>query len=131
MEEEFYAIIKLVSGEEIFSKVCPSEESNKTILILDNPVTVEFMQLPQVGTSVLKLNPWIKFTDESMFIIDLDKVITISEVNDKKVLKLYNKFLEGSGRIEETSKRKLSKRMGYLSSVADARISLERLYNKN
>ena len=130
MEEEFYAVIKLVSGEEIFSKVCPSEENNKIILILDNPVTIEFMQLPQSGASALKLNPWIKFTDESMFIIDLDKVITISEVNDKKVLKLYDKFLTGSGKLENINKKKLSRKMGYLSSVADARISLERLYKK-
>ena len=131
MEEEFYAIIKLVSGEEIFSKVCSCEENNKLILILDNPVTVEFMQLPQMGASALKLNPWIKFTDESMFVIDFDKVITISEVNDKKILKLYNKFLHSSGAIESKTKRKLSKSMGYLSSIADARITLEKIYNKN
>lgn len=131
MEEEFYAVIKLVSGEEVFSKVCPSEENNKIILILDNPVTVEYIQLQQMSMSGLKLNPWIKFTDESMFIIDFDKIITISEVNDKKILKLYNKFLEENGKQISQNKKKLSEKMGYLSSIADARISLERIYNKN
>ena len=37
-EEEFYAAIKMVSGEEVFSKVCPCEEKDRIILILDNPV---------------------------------------------------------------------------------------------
>ena len=36
-KEEFHAVIKLVSGEEIFAKVCPCEEEDKTILILDCP----------------------------------------------------------------------------------------------
>jgi len=40
-KEEFHAVIKLVSGEEIFAKVCPCEEEDKTILILDCPVTFE------------------------------------------------------------------------------------------
>ena len=34
-KEEFYAVLKLVSGEEIFAKVSPCEEEDKTILILD------------------------------------------------------------------------------------------------
>ena len=129
MEEEFYAIIKLVSGEEVFAKVCPCEENNKTILILDNPVTIEIMQLQQVGVTALKLNPWITFSDESMFIIDFDKIITISEVNDKNMLKLYNKFL--ATRSKSINKTKLSKRMGYLSTIGDARITLEKIYNQD
>lgn len=132
MEEEFYAIIKLVSGEEVFSKVCPCEEEEKIILILDNPVTIEYMHIKQMGMTTLKLNPWIKFTDETMFIIDFDKIITISEINDKKILNIYNKFLEGSGKSTKLDKKKkLSKKMGYLSSIADARISLEKIYNKH
>lgn len=129
MEEEFYATIKLVSGEEIFSKVCPCEENDKTILILENPVTIEVMQLEHMGMTALKLNPWISFSDDSMFIINFDKVITISEVNDKNMLKMYDKFLMKNNK--KITKSKLSKRMGYLSSIADARISLERIYNKN
>ena len=129
MEEEFYATIKLISGEEIFSKVCPCEENEKTILILENPVTIEVVQMEQIGMTALKLNPWISFSDESMFIINFDKVITISEVKDKNMLKMYDKFLMKNKK--RITKSKLSKKMGYLSSIADARISLERIYNKN
>ena len=34
-EEEFLGVIKLVSGEEILSKICPCEEEDTTILILE------------------------------------------------------------------------------------------------
>ena len=40
MEKEFYASIKLVSGEEIFCLVSASEEEDRTLLVLDNPVII-------------------------------------------------------------------------------------------
>ena len=39
MEEEFYATIKLSSGEEIVSKVCYMTDEDS--LLLDNPFLVE------------------------------------------------------------------------------------------
>ena len=48
-EEQFFAVIKLVSGEEIFSQVSPCEEEDKTILILDSPVVFESVQIRQMG----------------------------------------------------------------------------------
>ena len=39
MEEEFYATIKLVSGEELVSKVCYLTEENK--VMLERPLIVE------------------------------------------------------------------------------------------
>jgi hypothetical protein len=126
MEEEFYAVIKLISGEEIFSKVCPCEEDERTLLILDNPVTIETVNLKQFGLTGVKVNPWIKFTDDSMFIINMDKVLTMSEVTDEDVLKMYNKYVKKKNK-EETS-NKPTPNMGYLSSIADARIYLEKLY---
>ena len=44
MEEEFYASIKLVSGEEVFALVSASEEEDRTLLILDNPVIISPME---------------------------------------------------------------------------------------
>jgi len=40
IEEDFYATIKLKTGEEIFAKVAASEEEEKTVLIISNPITV-------------------------------------------------------------------------------------------
>ena len=38
MEDDFYATIKFKNGEEIFAKVAVSEEENRTMLVLSNPV---------------------------------------------------------------------------------------------
>ena len=54
-KEEFHAVIKLVSGEEIFAKVCPCEEEDKTILILDCPVMFENITIRHIGVSACLL----------------------------------------------------------------------------
>ena len=40
IEEDFYATVKLKTGEEIFAKVAASEEEDRTFLLLSNPITV-------------------------------------------------------------------------------------------
>ena len=38
MEDDFYATIKFKNGEEIFAKVAVSEEEDRTMLVISNPV---------------------------------------------------------------------------------------------
>ena len=38
IEDDFYATIKLKSGEEVFARVAASEEEDRTMLILHTPV---------------------------------------------------------------------------------------------
>jgi hypothetical protein len=126
MEEDFYAVIKLISGEEIFSIVCPSEEEGRMMLILNNPVVIEVVVMKQIGMQGYKIDPWLKFADDDTFLLDLDKVLTISEVRDGETIEMYHKFL----RQQETknSKNPLTPEMGYLSSVSEARKRFEKLY---
>jgi hypothetical protein len=126
MEEDFYAIIKLISGEEILSKVCPCDEDDRVMLILDNPITMESITIRQLGISTIKVSPWLKFADDSMFIMDIEKVITMTEINDEDLIKIHQKFVRE--RNKKSNKSELTSKMGYLSSVADARITLEKLY---
>ena len=126
MEEDFYAIIKLISGEEIFSKVCPCDEDDRIMLILDDPITMESVTIRQLGISTIKVSPWIKFADDSMFIMDMEKVITMTEITDEDLIKIHQKFVRE--RSKKSNKSELTSKMGYLSSIADARISLEKLY---
>jgi hypothetical protein len=128
-EEEFYAAIKMVSGEEVFSKVCPCEEQDRTILILDNPVLMETITIRQFGMTALKVIPWMKLTDDTMFIVEMNRIITMTEVNDSSIIKVYQKYIRERNKI--SSKSQLSSNMGFISSIADARVSLEKLYKSN
>ncbi len=126
MEEDFYAVIKLVSGEEIFSIVCPSEEEGRTMLILNNPVIIEVVVMKQIGMQGYKIDPWLKFADDDTFLLDMDKVLTISEVRDEETIEMYHKFLRQQDK--KNSKNPLTPEMGYLSSVSEARKRFEKLY---
>ena len=128
-EEEFYAAIKMVSGEEVFSKVCPCEEQDRIILILDNPVLMETITIRQFGMTALKVVPWMKLTDDTMFIVEMNRIITMTEVNDSSIIKVYQKYIRERNKI--SSKSQLSSNMGFISSIADARVSLEKLYESN
>ena len=129
MNEEFYATIKLVSGEEIFAQVTPCEEEDRTLLILDTPVIFESITIKHMGVSAMKVEPWISMGDDSMVLINMDKVITITEVKDEQILCIYNKYLRDKDR--DSNQSKVNENMGFLASIAEARVNLEKLYKSS
>jgi hypothetical protein len=129
MGEEFYAIIKLVSGEEILSLVLVDENDGDPVLVLQNPVTMKTYNNQQ-GT-YLKVKPWIELSDDDFFIVKLDKIITMTETKDKRLLDIYNNYIEDNDSIDvynPSGQVKPSSKMGYVSSVEDARKSLEKIF---
>ncbi len=129
MGDEFYAIIKLVSGEEILSLVFVDENDGDPVLVLQNPVTMKTYN-NQHGT-YLKVKPWMELSDDDFFIVKLDRIITMTETKDKRILDIYNNYIEDDDSIDvynPSGQVKPSSKMGYISSVEDARKSLERIF---
>ena len=138
MGDEFYAIIKLVSGEEIFSMVCSDSNEDDPILLLHHPVIMNMIQSPK--GSFIKVTPWMEMTDDDMFAVRLDKIITMTETNDKKLIQVYKHYVEDidNENNQDTldmykfgGKVDISNQMGYISSVEEARSSLEKIFNLN
>tara|TARA_B100001113_G_scaffold347399_1_gene339765 strand:- start:342 stop:734 length:393 start_codon:yes stop_codon:yes gene_type:complete len=129
MEDDFYATIKFKNGEEIFAKVAASEEEERTMLVIHNPITA--VEIKQRGQMVgYKVEPWLKTTKEDMFIIDMDNVLTISESSDISMINMFQQFVQDSER-DRKGQPKISKKMGYLSNVHDAKDILEKLYKSS
>ena len=132
MGEEFYSIIKLVSGEEIFSLVSIDDNDEDPIIILQNPIIMK-MFTNSTGSHI-KVKPWIELSQEDFFIIRSYKIITMTETRDDRLIQIYNDFIQEEEIIEihsSTGYTKPSTSMGYISSVKDARKKLESLFNKN
>ena len=130
MEEEFYSIIKLTSGEEILSLVSIDENDGDPLVILQNPIIVKMVESPQ-GMFV-KVRSWMELSDDDLFIIRPDKIITMTETTDEKLIDVYNDYIEEDDSIEVHSpsgRTKPSKKMGYVSTVEDARKHLEEMFN--
>ena len=133
MSDKFLAVVKLKTGEEVIAKIEPSPELE--VISLDCPAMVghsSFTRKP--GISVIKIEPWIKTGREQTYIVKMSNVITTCEVSDKDVIKAYNKFVKAYYETEpciEKSKPKMTKEMGYISNVKDARKSLENIFNNS
>ena len=126
MEDDFYATIKFKNGEEIFAKVAASEEEDRTMLVVHNPITA--VEIRQRGQMVgYKVEPWLKTTKEDMFIINMIDVLTISESSDIHMINMFQQFVQDSER-DRKGQPKLSRKMGYISNVHDAKDILEKLY---
>ena len=127
--EEFVATVKLVSGEEILTKVIIDYSSKEEQIIIDNPVICQ--EVRSMGANVplgYKFEPWIKMTEEDVFILNLDKVITMSEIKDDLVIKTYNNIIDGGFKRQHPD---LDRQMGYVNSVDKARKMIEKLYKSN
>ena len=133
MSDKFLAVIKLNTGEEVIAKIEPSPELD--IIVLDHPAMVghsNFTRKP--GISVIKIEPWIKTGRETTYIVKMSNVITTCEVSDKDVIKAYNRFVKAYYETEpftEKPKPKMTKEMGYISNVKDARKSLENIFKNS
>ena len=129
IEDDFYATIKLKSGEEIFAKIACSEEEDRTFLLLTNPITIEKIK-SRAGIQGYKVEPWIKTSKEDVFIINMDDVMTLMESDDMETITMHQTFANQQNAYFER-KTKLDRKMGYISTINEAKKSLEKLFEDN
>ena len=78
MGEEFVAVIKLVSGEEILASVCVDETGEEPIIIAHTPVTMKMIN----NGMYVKIKPWMDLADDDMFVFRTDKIISSIMTNN-------------------------------------------------
>ena len=133
MSNKFLAVVKLNTGEEVIAKIEPSPEFDA--ISLDRPAMIghsSFSRKP--GLSILKIEPWIKTGREKTYIVEMSNVITTCEITDEEVISAYNQFVKAYYETEVPKlkpKPKMTKEMGYISNVKDARKSLENIFKNS
>lgn len=133
MGEEFYAIIKLISGEEIFSLISIDENDGDPLVILQNPIVIKIVQNHQ-GVFI-KVKPWIELSDDDFFIVRYEKIITMTESKDQKLIDIYTNYVSDQSdsldlyqNLNSSGQVKPSRKMGYISSVEEAKKNLEKIF---
>ena len=126
--EKFLAVIKLTSGEEVVARI--SELENMDKILIDSPAMMHCTSPSRrPGINMIRIEPWIKSGKETTYIIDMNKIITTSEIFDQDVTEAYDKFVDAYyNGIEMIPPKGMSRDMGYISNVQDARMSLEKLF---
>ena len=133
---DFHATIKLVTGEEIFALVSVDNSEDEPVVIMQNPVIMKVLSTGR--GQMMKIRPWLEVPGDDVYIVKYDKLITMSEVKDKMIISMYQTYCD-EGDFDfgtfvdeslKTDKRnqEVTKKMGYISSVEDARKKLEDLF---
>ena len=133
---DFHATIKLITGEEIFALVSVDNTEDEPLIIMQNPVIMKVLSTGK--GQMMKIRPWLEVPGDDVYIIKYDRIITLSEVKDKMIISMYQTYCQegdfdfGEFIDEETLKNKrtheVTKKMGYISTVEDARKKLEDLF---
>ena len=119
---EFLAAIKLVSGEELLSMVTSVHDENGDYLIVENPIEVEEVILPNKQAGA-KVQPWMKFSREEQFVIPKEHIITIVEVAEDVAI-FYHMSLR------KLNTDFITDAKGKISTVDEARIKLDKIFKK-
>jgi len=139
MEEEFYASIKLTSGEEIVAKV--SYDSNDDVIVVLEPRVIEKVEQKK-GKMIVEgivFDDWMNATFENMFIIPRSQIITMIEL-DERIISFYEDHLKDKSQYRKSRSKESnssSKRQnprnseGYLGSIKESKKLLEEIYNKS
>ena len=128
IDDDFYATLKLKSGEEIFCKIAPTEEENDIMLLVSNPIIVHEVK-GRAGIVGYKIEPWLKTTTEDMFLININDILTMTESSDIEMITMHENFIRNSNLSKDgSSKYKLDRKMGYIANIKDAKSILEKIY---
>lgn len=135
IEDDFYCTLKLKSGEEIFAKVAASDEDDRTMLLVSNPIIVSEVK-GKAGTMGYRVEPWLKTTTEDMFIINMDNVLTMTESSDIEMIVMYQNYVRqankgGGGPNNGDNNSRLNRRMGYLGNTRDVKEILEKIFKSS
>ena len=119
---EFLAAIKLVSGEELLSMVTSVHDENGDYLIVENPIEVEEVIMPNKQAGA-KVQPWMKFSREEQFVIPKEHIITIVEVTEEVAI-FYHMSLR------KLNSDFITDAKGKISTVDEARIKLDKIFKE-
>ena len=132
MDDTYYALIKLTTGEEIISHIFTDDNEEDPIIALGSPVTVEITS--RSNHNVLKFEPWVKVSFEETLFIKLSNVITMTELPETNYyIQCYKEYVKAGFQDINTPQTengsrgvKLNRTMGSLGTVDNARKILEK-----
>jgi hypothetical protein len=126
IEDDFYCTLKLKTGEELFAKVAASEEDDRTMLLVSNPIIVGEIK-SKVGVVGYKVEPWLKTTTDDMFILNMNDVLTMSESSDIEMIMMYQDYIRTSNK-QKGNNSTIDRKMGRIGNVNDMKEILEKIF---
>ena len=126
-EKDSYFVFKLVSGEEVISMTTMDDSGIEPCFFLADPLKVELSH--KGNHTMIRLVPWITVSEDEIFKIGFDKIITMTELDpDHEMVQAYEHY-NYNRKNNNATRVKLSEKMGYMGNVDQVKISLEHIFN--
>ena len=135
-EQQFYAVFKLISGEEVLGRSVLTEDQGESLVFIQDPVVVQLIDKPiddKKMARAIGFTKWQQLSDEDFYIIREKDIVTVSSMN-KEVIFMYEAFVHGAdGLGEKKSKMKtpLNKTKGFVGKIDEARKRFEKLFKED
>ena len=131
-EEDFFASVKLISGEEVLAQVCYLPDEDK--VVMNRPLQVEVARQKKGNVEIagFALREWVMATFDEMFIVNKTHILTMTEL-DPTIKTFYEQTLSRIENAKNLTKlgNKLPRKSGYLGSIQDKKRSLEDIFKKS
>ena len=126
-----YAIIKLISGEEVLAQVEEFyDDKTKALLVID-PCTIKEIPSRRGNFSFYKVDSWLKLSDDRIYCIEMKHILYYTRCDNEEIISTYRKWIRSLNKKSDEStamKVGVSTSLGFISSVDKARESLERIF---
>ena len=126
-DKDSYFVFKLVSGEEVISMTTMDDSGIEPCFFLADPLKVELSH--KGNHTMVRLVPWITVSEDEIFKIGFDKIITMTELtHDHEMVQAYEHYNQ-QRKSNNTTRVNISPKMGYMGNVDQAKISLEKIFH--
>jgi len=135
MEEEFYATVKLISGEELICRL--SYLTEEDTCLIHEPMLVEHISRKKNNQNItgFTLTEWIHSTFDDLFLLPREHIITMTECCEK-IERFYLKCLSDDKKAKSLLKQQRERNHsnpekivpGYVGSVDQTREILEKIF---
>lgn len=136
-DEEFYGVVKLITGEDVIGKMIATEDSdvtNKTFIYVQDPVEARIHNLKEdhkekkivKGISFIK---WMTLSDEDFFIIPEEHIVSVGSLS-QEITYYYKNWLneQDPNYKSDTSQVEVNEDMGRVTTLKEAKNRLERIF---
>ena len=126
-QEDSHFVFKLVSGEEVIALTTMDDSGIEPCFFLADPLKVELSH--KGNHTMVRLVPWITVSEDEIFKIGFDKIITMTELtHDHEMVQAYEHYNQ-QRKSNNTTRVNISPKMGYMGNVDQTKISLEKIFN--
>ncbi len=135
-EQEFYGVVKLISGETIIGSMIATEEDSEpgnTLLYVSDPAVAQHHSVEKDGQMGVAVGfvKWMMWSSEDFYIIEEKDVLTVAPMSMESIL-MYKMWLRKEcGGSKNDNAVDVNKNMGLVGKVSDARKKLEDLWKKS